>query len=288
MASDKKSKPPRYFVIAGGASHGTTLWGAVQAGLRHFTPAGWAGASIGAVIAAGMALGLDPVYLEQQMVSLFQKNKLTGGKKVIRIHPRLLTRASGMHDWTHVQAALKVIFKDARMRDVKAPLCIVVGDVYAGVPRYITSWEDPDVLIWQALSASTAVWPVGAAQEIPSLGTGNRLHVDGGWGNNCPHEVFADREAPTISFYLARKDGDRDGQPDPTKREGVLGILEACLELSLYVEPNIGGRADDIAVPIVPSGSGLDFDLAPTEIRRRVLDGFAQARTKLQSVLYKR
>lgn len=279
------NKPGRYFVVSGGASHGATLWGAVQAGLERFTPLGYAGASIGAVLVAGLAVGLPMATLEAEMVSLFQGNRLTGGKKVIRFHPRLFTRASGMHDWSYVRAELKRIFGDRRMRDVRGPLCIVVGDVYTGQPRYITSWGDPDVLIWQALTASTAVWPVAAAQEIPSLGTGNRLHVDGGWGNNCPHDVFADRPEPTVSFYLTKPDRDRDGVADPVKRDGLFGILEACLELGLYVEPNVHAREDDIAVPICPSGSGLNFNLSSSEIRARVLNGHAQARFVLYNAL---
>jgi predicted acylesterase/phospholipase RssA len=268
----------RYFVIAGGASHGPTLWGGLQAWLGRFDAAGYAGASIGAVIAAGMALGLDPLVLEAQMVRLFQKNHLTGGKKVIRFHPRLvLTRESGMHDWSYVRAALKDIFKDAKMGDVKVPLCVVVSDCYTERPVYVTSWQHPDVLIWEVLTASTAVFPVAAAQEIPSLGTGNRLYVDGGWGNNCPHEVFANRPEPTVSLYLTRRDSDTDGAPDPIRREGLVQLFEACLNVGLYVEPNIQTRRDDVAVPIVPHGSGLDFNLSTDEIRRRVASGFRQA-----------
>lgn len=274
----------RYFVVAGGASHGATLWGGLQAWLARYEAAGYAGASIGAVMVAGLALGMDPLLLEAEMVKLFQKNRLTGGKKVIRFHPRLvLTRESGMHDWSFVRSELKRIFGNAKMGDVKVPLCIVVSDVYTGRPVYVTSWGHPEALIWEVLAASTAVFPVAAAQEIRSLGTGNRLYVDGGWGNNCPHDVFADRPEPTVSIYLTRKDNDSDGIPDPVKREGFVQILEACIELSLFVEPNIKTRGDDVAVPIVPRGSGLDFNLSSDEIRRRVLSGFRQA----QNVLYK-
>jgi predicted acylesterase/phospholipase RssA len=268
----------RYFVIAGGASHGPTLWGGLQPWLDRFEATGYAGASIGAVIAAGLALGLDRLFLETQMVRLFQKNALTGGSKVIRFHPRLVfTRESGMHDWSFVRAVLKDIFGNAKMGDAKVPLCIVVADCYTERPVYVSSWQHPDAVIWEVLAASTAVFPVAAAQEIPSLGTGNRLYVDGGWGNNCPHDVFADKPDPTVSIYLTRKDSDKDGQPDPVRRAGFVQLLEACLNIGLYVEPNIRSRQDDIAVPIVPQGSGLNFNLTTDEIRARVSSGFRQS-----------
>ena len=266
-------KPKRNFVISGGASHGATLWGALLPCLDRYTPAAWCGASIGAIIAAGMAVGLDRVLLESALVDLFQKNRLTGGKDLIRFHPRILwSRGGGLHDWSHVRKAIQRLFGDRRMKDVQTPLTIVVGDVYTSTPVYISSDTHPEVLIWEALVASTAIAPLADAQTIPSLGTGNRLYVDGGWGNNVPVRVFADSSAPTVVIYLTKPP-----QGEVTKREGVVGVLTGCLELSLFASPDLPGREDDRHIAVVPKGSGLDFDLTPQEIRRRVLDGAAQS-----------
>jgi len=271
--------PKRYFVISGGASHGATLWGGLLRALQHYSPAGFAGASIGAVIAAAMALGISRIELEAALVKLFQKNRLTRGKPLIRFHPRIfVSRGGGLHDWTGVQAALKELFGDRRMRDAKYPLCIVVGDVGTGTPRYITQDSDPDALVWEVLTASTAIAPFADAQECPSLGTGNSLYVDGGWGDNVPVSAFADRSEPTVVFFLANT---RGGGPAIERREGFVGVLTACLEMSLYANPDLVGRDDDVMVPIVPTGSGLDFNLSGEEIRRRVLDGAGQTATVL-------
>ena len=267
------TKPKRNFVISGGASHGATLWGALLPCLDRYEPSGWCGASIGAIIAAGMAVGLDRVVLESALVDLFQKNRLTGGKDLVRFHPRILwSRGGGLHDWAHVRKAIQKLFGNLRMQDAKQPLTIVVGDIYTTTPVYISSETHPDVLIWEALTASTAISPLADAQTIPSLGTGNRLYVDGGWGNNVPVQVFAESPDPTVVIYLAKPP-----QGEVEKREGVVGVLLGCLELALYANPDLPGRQDDLHIPIVPKGSGLDFDLSPKEIRRRVLDGAAQA-----------
>ncbi len=269
------TKPRRNFVISGGASHGATLWGSVTAALSLFSAVGFAGASIGAVIAAGLALGIDRNLLEAELVGLFQKNRLTGGAKLLRFHPRVLwSRGGGLHDWSHVVAALKRIFGDAKMGDAKVPLHIVVGDVYLGQPRIISSETHPEVLVWQVLAASTAIAPIADAQTIPSLGTGNRLYVDGGWGNNVPVSVFAGEPDPSVVIFLSKSNG-----PDPevTKREGVFGVVLACFEMALYADPDIPARHDDLLLPIVPEGSGLDFDLSANEIRKRVLHGAKQA-----------
>jgi predicted acylesterase/phospholipase RssA len=276
-------KPRRYFIISGGASHGATLWGALLAALDRYTPIGYAGASIGAVICAGMALGIDRTRLEASLVKLFQHNRLTGGAKLLRPHPRVFwARGGGLHDWTHVRAALKDLFGDARMRDVKVPLTIVVGDCYTGTPTYITSESHPDALVWEVLACSTAIAPIADAQEAPSLGTGNRLYVDGGWGDNVPVSAFGAAVEPSVVIFLAKS---RDGAPVIEPRSGFIGVLTACLEMSLYANPNIVGRSDDIMLPIVPKGSGLDFDLTAKEIRRRVLDGAAQACLLLREVI---
>ena len=276
-------KPDRCIVISGGASHGTTLWGALMSVLGVYNPVAVAGASIGAVKAAGIALGIRLEILESEMVRLFQSNNLTGGKEVLRFHPRMFfARGGGLHDWGHVQGHLKRIFGEARMRDVQIPLVIVVGDVYTGQPVYIDSTKHPDVLIWEALAASTAVWPVADAQTIPSLGTGNRLYVDGGWSNNIPSQVFDARKEPTVTIFLAKPDSDGDGAPDANRRIGVAGVLEACLELSLNGSSNVIGREDDLAISIKPEGSGFDFSLSTEEIRKRVLSGAGQARLALQ------
>lgn len=275
-------KPPRFFVLPGGASHGPTILGGLLAALALYTPAGFAGASIGAVIAAAFALGIDREKIEAFCVKWFQSNRLVGGKPVIRPHPRMLfVRGGGMHDWSYVRKALQELFANARMRDVKYDLCIVVGDSYLGKPIYVTNRSHPDALIWQVLAGSTAIWPISDGQEAPSLSRGNRLYIDGGWGDNVPARAFEDRQHPSIIFYLSRPDVDKDGEADPVRREGFMGMLEAALEISLYAEPTLS-RSDAVTVPIVPSGSGFDFSLSPRTIRDRILNGHRQARAILE------
>ena len=264
-------------VISGGASHGWTLWGAYKRTRLGVKLRATAGASIGAVIAAIAACGDIPDYeAEATLKQLTQGNGIVGGAKLVRFHPRLLwARGGGMHDWSYARAALKKLFGNKRMSDTKIPLNIVVGDIYTGTSYVISSNRDPNCLIWEALAASTAVWPIADAQEIPSLGLGNRLFVDGGWGNNIPTEVFESDTAPTIVISLGLPS---DISPTPVRRDSFVGVVQGCLDLALWDRCDIPMRQDDTLITINPVGSGFDFDLSDLAIRARVFTGWNAAR----------
>jgi len=122
---------PCNLVISGGASHGADLFGATLVALSKFKAVRLAGTSIGAVTAACFAMGLKPAEVQAHLTKFFQGNLLTGGSEPIGIRPRIIwARGGGLNDWSHVVKALKAIFGDAKMGDVKVPLCVVVSDVY--------------------------------------------------------------------------------------------------------------------------------------------------------------
>ena len=157
------SKPARYLVMSGGASHGTDLWGASQVIHQRYDVIGYAAVSISAVLMAWMALGRDPNKLTP-LLNLFKSNRLTGGVDVLRPHPRLLyAEGGGLHDWSHVTRELKSIFGNLRLKDCVKPLIVVVGDVYTSRPVYIDSRKHPEVVLWELLACATAVFPVADA-----------------------------------------------------------------------------------------------------------------------------
>ena len=265
--------------FSGGASHGADEWGAWLALSSRVDPIAVSGASIGAVIAAAIACGLDNLKVTNQVMRVFSENLLFGGKQPFSFSPRILwSRGGGVHDWTHCKAVLKEIFGELRMRDTKIPLFIAVTDSYTRRPLYVSSKDHPNALIYEVLTASSAVHPLIDAQEIPSLGLGNRLFVDGGWSDNLPYRPLCDFDAPSIHVYLAGSDVDNDNKPDIIPATGLFGLLAADLEAALFVDPDFPDSDEDILIPIFIKGSGFDFALSKEEIRTRLNNGATAAR----------
>lgn len=268
-------------VVSGGASHGWDLYGAYRRARMDLRFIAAAGASIGACIAAIEVLKIPHERAVALMKQLTTKNGIVGGANVIRFHPRILwSRGGGMHDWSYAKAAIKqLVGENTRFRDTAIPLHVIVGDIYTGQTTAINSITDPSCLVWEAIAASTAVAPIADAQEIPSFGTGNRLYVDGGWGNNIPAEVFENSKSRTCVISL--------GSPTPeiTRRDGFAGVLQGCLELALNDRSDIPSREDDVVIQIKTQGSGFDFDLSEEEIQHRDFNGRLAAQKVLNSNL---
>jgi predicted acylesterase/phospholipase RssA len=266
-------------VVAGGASNGWALYGAYRRARMDLRFVASAGASIGACVAAIEALRIDHSKATALMTQLTTNNGIVGGSKLVRFHPRIMwSRGGGMHDWSYAKAALKTLVgENTRLRDTAIPLSIIAGDIYTGQTTVLNSITDPSCLVWEALAASTAVWPIADAQEIPSAGTGNRLYVDGGWGNNIPTEVFENAQLRTCVISL--------GSPTPeiNRRDGFTGVVQGCLELALNDRSDIPHRSDDILIQIPTVGSGFDFNLAHEAIKARDFSG----RMAAQRVLLK-
>ncbi len=262
----------KHYIVSGGASHGPSLWGAVQERLESTPAAGWAGASVGATIAAAEALGIEKNIQFEAMHDLFGKNRLTAGKDPISIRPRIVwSRGGGLHDWTAVRDALRRLFGKRTMGQAKVPLTVMVGDTYLGRSVPVTSWQHPKALVWEVLAASTALWPIADAQTIPSLGTGLRLYVDGGWGNNVPSQAYVDRPEPSLIFCMEKALPERPPN-------GAIQIALSCLEMAIYASAEIQGRSDEEVITVPAIGSGFDFDLSPEEVDARILTGRRAAR----------
>lgn len=95
------------------------------------------------------------------------------------------------------RAGLKQLFGELKMSDVSIPLCIVTTHMN-GTPKLIKSWENGDVLIYEALDASTA-----APVFFPPVEVKGEYLVDGGCISNNPVAI-----AMLCSLQL--KPGDMD------------------------------------------------------------------------------
>lgn len=160
-------------VLAGGGARGFAHIGAVRA-LREaglsFDMVG--GASMGAIVAAGVAMEWDDQELAERMHGVFVKTRplrdftlpivalLRGGK---------------------VQAQLKEHFGEIGIEDMPLPFFAMTSDLTDGHAKAQRSGP-----LWRALKASVSIPGL-----LPPVVIGGHLHVDGGIMNNLPVDIMA-------------------------------------------------------------------------------------------------
>lgn len=143
----------------------------------------FAGTSVGAILAAGLAIGMDPV--ELLGVFLHEVNgifgeRTTGGR--LGLDPK--------YNDAYVNEALPRIFGQRTFAQTRTPLIVLAWDASRKDLR-VFGPQDKDVPVWWAVRASMAAPtyfpPWGeyyAGQTVPSSGI--RSLYDGGLGENDP------------------------------------------------------------------------------------------------------
>ncbi len=177
-------------VLAGGGARGFAHLGAIKA-LREAGVAidQVAGASMGAVVAAGVAMEWEDAELSARMRDAF-----------VDTNP--------IDDWTlpivslfrgaKVERLLRRHFGDARIEDLPVPFVCLTSDLTVGA-----SHAHREGALWKALKASTAI-PGLLAPVV----YGGHLHVDGGIMNNLPVDVLAeDRRGPIVAVDVGGDSG---------------------------------------------------------------------------------
>lgn len=130
-----------------------------------------AGAIIGALLATQQIESLSNTTIERYTKLMFDIKHVNG--------PWLGPKYDG-HTKT---AILQEIFGHARMRDVRIPFAVIL-DIVDDKPHIITSWEHPDMLLFEILDATSAV-PI----LFPPVTINNHQYIDGGSVTNSPISV---------------------------------------------------------------------------------------------------
>lgn len=140
-----------------------------------------AGTSGGSLIAALYAADPDARKLQTMMFE-FDTSKL------IEFNFSALFNM-GFCKGRYLEHCLKHVFSDLTMKELKIPLSIAVTDLNKGIPTYFSSYDTPDIKVWQAVRASCSV---------PFLYTPCKIdtdyYVDGGIVNNIPVNLLTDTE----------------------------------------------------------------------------------------------
>ena len=166
-------------VYGGGGAKAAAHLGAERAlrevGLR---PAAYVGCSMGAVVAAALALGWEPEAVGERMVDL-------GRRRIGMVDPLIFilgVRRPGLLKPDPLRAAFDALFLNARFGDMVRPLSIAVTDLDSGeLVLFGTGGRDAplvDVLL------ATCALPL----YFPPVTLGGKRYVDGGIRSVLPIE----------------------------------------------------------------------------------------------------
>lgn len=137
------------------------------------------GTSTGAIIALGLASGMPAA----DVLSFYQEN----GEAIFSRGRRFGQLFRPKYDNRRLIEALKIIFGDQTLNDLKVPVCIASYELVEGIPRVFKNDHHPD-LHW---GGNLPVWKVAAASSAAPLFfpavqvQAHDSHIDGGiWANN--------------------------------------------------------------------------------------------------------
>lgn len=258
---------PRRAVFAalpGGASHVASIAGAASALDLHADVLGWAGVSAGFLVAVMHAFGKA-----EKLPGLL--TTMLAANRVLDVWPdgRL-----GLCEWKVIPTLVdEVLGRGVRLGDALTPLVGVVTSADTGQPVYLSKRDTPNVLVSEACRASSAIHPLAPFVPVPSLGTvmspDVRLFIDGGFTDNLPDHVFDHQIERTVSVALNVDESSRVRPGD------ALAQCLAVMRAVTFSQSQRKSRRHTINVDIEAQGSGLDFDLTPTEVQARFARGAA-------------
>ena len=167
-------------VLGGGGARGTAEIGVIQALRRIGIPIDRvAGTSMGALVGALYALGLDPDAMTEGIRTWATRGR---AGKDLTFPAVSLVHGKRLHEETHL------LLGDGTVEDLPVPFFCVSADISENK----TVVHDRG-LLWRAVRASMSVPGVG-----PPLFDDGRVLVDGGIVNNVPAEAVANRHAGRI------------------------------------------------------------------------------------------
>ena len=226
-------------VLSGGAARGFAHLGVIRALRQSGVPIDLVGgASLGAIVAAGVALEWDDTELRARLRRAFVERNPINDYTL-----PLLALARG----DKVARLLQDNFGEARIENLWRPYFCVSSNLTAG--RAMTHLKGP---LWRAVKASIAIPGI-----LPPVIEGEDVLVDGGVINNFPVDVMSDlRRGPIIGVDVATKAA-------PTLTAASLG------DGSLWSWLRQGFRPPGIVSVLIRSGT-VSSDAQTSAYRNRV------------------
>jgi predicted acylesterase/phospholipase RssA len=255
-------------VVAGGAGHMGSLYAAAVTVGRHRRIRRIGGTSAGGLVSLLVAFGVP----ERVGASLIQR--ALSKNQILDVDPRVWPTPA-LCGWNYIPRVVReTLGAGLRLGDAKIPVFVVVSDVYAGEPVILSSWGTPEVLVDEAARATSALWPIADMVPIPSRGTGNRPHIDGGFAINYAMDAFDDDPSvETIGIRMRSPHGQIVAAR--TARERFLAV--ARLLMWSQENAHLSGKNCSRTIEVDSPYDGLDFDQSPEEFKNRLLLGVKAA-----------
>jgi len=176
-------RPPQIgLALSGGGARGLAHIGVLKVLEREGIPVDFlAGTSMGGVIAAIYASGLDAAYIEKEALRMARLRNL------ISLLDRTLPRR-GLVEGQKVQEYLTTHLRDKTFEEMKIPLALVAVDLISGQEVILDSGS-----VVEAVRATISLPGVFAPLRL-----GDYLLVDGGALNNLPADVVRHMGADVV------------------------------------------------------------------------------------------
>ncbi len=234
---------------AGGArgyAHVGALRALESAGYR---PDAVAGSSIGGVVGACVAMGMDAGALEETLRRLFTPDHVSAFFRL-----SLGPSSPAMALWTRL---LRELTEDRDFSDLALPLVVMTTDLDAGEPAPLS-----DGPVWEALLATTAL--PGMA---PPVRRGERRLVDGLALVPVPTRAVEPLADVTVSVNLMSREilpsWPGETSPAPPRGTSALDVLLEAMELThTEVSTREAARADVCVTPRFGPSTWKDFHRA--------------------------
>jgi predicted acylesterase/phospholipase RssA len=252
------------FVLSGGAAGIVEIMAAANAIYRRYTPRRLLGTSSGGIKALLDGFQVAPFVQEKIVKEAVQKNRLLDFSISAKLQYALVK-------WEYLpEVCDKVLGPKTTLGEAKIPVGVVVTDAYESRPVIMSSWDTPQVLVREALRATTALVPLAPMVTVPSFGRGNRLYYDGGFTANFAMDAFDDDHlVPTIGIRL--RSDKRDVRPIRDVKSRVMSVVRSLLYSSdhAWLSAKNSMRVCSIDSPY----DGLNFDQSHAEFSARIQCG---------------
>ena len=223
---------------------------------------GFAGTSVGAIIAAGAAIGLP-------MAGIVETFDTQGGRIFSERPPPVGARAmlfdvmrylnGSKYDGRHLARVVASYCGEMRMGDLQSPLMVTAVRLSDGLPVIFTPHSHPDTLLREAVLASAA-----APMMFPPVPVDGHLHADGGVFANCP-------DALTLDYAIH----DLGADPFDIRILGV-GAMNHSPPLSEPADTNMGVRSWLSKNRIFRTLVSAQSAIAERTVSRALGDGYAR------------
>ncbi len=256
-------------VLSGGGAKAAAQVGAVRALLEYGAqPQQYIGTSMGSVVAACFASGLDYDEVLRRVTSLRRRD-------VARMSPSILLGpfARSLLRGGPLRRTIRSLVPVGRFEELRTPLTVTAVDQASGALVLFGDGGRNDVPLPDALYASCAL-----PSYYPPLESGGRTYIDGGMRSVLALDVARQRGADLI--YAVRTGASFEAKPaqGASRLPHLITAFGKALGIMMAAQTDAEiARCRDSAIPLILVEPGVEQEttFALERVRQFVDDGYA-------------